>query len=59
MARRRRQVVARTLGRRALTLDDVAQATTFATREGARRLLGRDATRERDQRRALRAARRG
>ncbi len=59
LARRRRQVVERRLGRRALALDDAAQATTFATRLAGRRLLGRDAARERDQLRALAAARRG
>jgi N-acetylglucosaminyl-diphospho-decaprenol L-rhamnosyltransferase len=57
-ARRRRVVVAARLGRRALALDDTAQAVTFATRIGARALLRRDARRERDQLRALLRARR-
>jgi N-acetylglucosaminyl-diphospho-decaprenol L-rhamnosyltransferase len=57
-ARRRREVVAARLGRRALALDDAAQAITFATRIGARTLLRRDAGRERDQLRALLRARR-
>jgi GT2 family glycosyltransferase len=59
LARRRREVVRANLGARALALDDAAQALTFATRAGARALLRRDATRERAQWRALRAARRG
>jgi N-acetylglucosaminyl-diphospho-decaprenol L-rhamnosyltransferase len=58
LAVRRREVVARRLGGRALALDDAAQALTFATRAGARMLLGRDARRERGQLAALRAARR-
>jgi GT2 family glycosyltransferase len=58
MARHRRAVIAGALGRRALALDDAAQALTFATRIGGRRLLGRDAGRERAQLRALAAARR-
>jgi len=58
-ARRRREVVRARLGRRALALDDAAQALTFATRIGARAALRRDATRERGQLAALRAARRG
>jgi GT2 family glycosyltransferase len=57
VARRRREVVARRLGRRALALDDLAQGVTFATRAGARVLLGRDASLERAQLRALRTAR--
>src|SRR5205823_850326 len=48
-ARRRREVVRARLGRRALALDDAAQALTFATRIGARAALRRDATRERGQ----------
>ena len=59
LARRRRAVVGARLGRRALALDDAAQSLTFATRAAARALLGRDATREREQLAALRAARRG
>jgi hypothetical protein len=57
LARRRREAVARTLGARALALDDAAQALTFLTRGGARRALRRDASRERAQLAALRAAR--
>lgn len=56
LARRRREVVAANLGRRALALDDAAQALTFATRalaKGPRR-----GARERAQLAALRAARR-
>jgi GT2 family glycosyltransferase len=54
-ARRRREVVERRLGRRALALDDLAQGLTFATRT----LAHRDSRRERAQLAALRAARRG
>jgi GT2 family glycosyltransferase len=57
-ARRRREVVGARLGRRALALDDAAQALTFATRAGARAVLRRDRARELAQLRALRAARR-
>ncbi len=56
-ARRRRQVVARQ-GRRALALDDAAQALTFGTRAAGKRLLGRGGRREREQLLALGAARR-
>ena len=58
IARRRREVVGRRLGARALRVDDAAQALTFATRALARRALGRDARRERAQLHALRRARR-
>ncbi len=58
MARRRREVIGRALGPRALALDDAAQAATFVTRIWGRRLLGRDAGRERAQLQALGAARR-
>jgi N-acetylglucosaminyl-diphospho-decaprenol L-rhamnosyltransferase len=58
LARRRRAVVGVRLGRRALALDDAAQALTFSTRAAARALLGLDAAREREQLAALRAARR-
>lgn len=58
MARRRREVVGRALGRRALLLDDAAQGLTFATRSLYRAALGRDSARERAQLRALLAARR-
>src|SRR4051812_27579585 len=53
-ARRRREVVARRLGHRALALDDAAQALTFSSRA----LLHRGRARERDQLAALRRARR-
>ncbi len=58
LARTRREVLHRHLGSRALARDDRQQALTFATRIAARRLLGRDAGRERAQRAALNAARR-
>jgi N-acetylglucosaminyl-diphospho-decaprenol L-rhamnosyltransferase len=58
LARRRREVVGARLGRRALALDDLAQGFTFATRAGARRLLGRPDDRPRAQLAALQAARR-
>lgn len=57
IAARRRQVVARRLGRRALVLDDLAQGLTFATRALARRILGRSPARPAAQLAALRAAR--
>jgi len=47
LAARRREVVARRLGRRALLLDDLAEGLTFATRAGARMLLRRDSRSER------------
>jgi N-acetylglucosaminyl-diphospho-decaprenol L-rhamnosyltransferase len=53
LARRRREVVGANLGRRALALDDAAQALTFATRA----LVKRDRRRERAQLAALRSAR--
>jgi GT2 family glycosyltransferase len=59
LAQRRREVIGRNRGTRALLLDDTAQALTFATRATARTLLRRDAGRERAQLRALRQARRG
>lgn len=58
IARRRREVVERDLGRAALRIDDTAQAITFATRALAGRALGRDVRREASQLRALLAARR-
>lgn len=58
LARRRREVITARLGRTALTLDDGAQALTFATRVAARAVLGRDASRERAQLTAVRSARR-
>ena len=56
LARRRREAVGRTLGRRALRLDDLAQALTFATRTAGHVLLGGDAERPRRQLVALRRA---
>jgi N-acetylglucosaminyl-diphospho-decaprenol L-rhamnosyltransferase len=53
-ARARHEVVSRRLGARTARVDDAAQAVTFASRILARRLLGRDAARERSQLRALR-----
>lgn len=55
LARRRREVVGATLGRRAVALDDAAQALTFAVRAA---MKGRGGRRERAQLAALRAARR-
>jgi N-acetylglucosaminyl-diphospho-decaprenol L-rhamnosyltransferase len=57
-ARRRREVVAARLGRRALALDDAAQGLTFASRIAARTVVRRDTGRERAQLRALLRARR-
>ena len=54
-ARRRRAVVAG-LGRRALALDDLAQAVTYGTRALARTVLRRDPGYDRAQLRALRSA---
>jgi N-acetylglucosaminyl-diphospho-decaprenol L-rhamnosyltransferase len=53
-ARRRREVIAARLGRRALAIDDAAQALTFALRAAA----GRDRARNLAALKALRAARR-
>jgi N-acetylglucosaminyl-diphospho-decaprenol L-rhamnosyltransferase len=58
LARRRREAIAAVLGPRALALDDLAQALTFATRAAGHALLGGDAARPRAQLGALRAARR-
>ena len=58
LARTRREVVRRHGGRRAVAVDDTAQALTFVSRIAAKRALGRSATRERAQLEALRAARR-
>src|SRR3954451_6629010 len=52
-ARRRREVIGRRLGRRALALDDAAQALTFASRS----LLHSGRERERAELRALATAR--
>lgn len=59
IAEARRRIVGARLGPRALARDDAAQALTFATRAGARALLGRDASRERAQLAAVHRARRG
>ena len=56
LARRRREAVGRTLGPRALALDDLAQAVTFATRAAGHAVLGGDAARPRAQLAALRRA---
>jgi N-acetylglucosaminyl-diphospho-decaprenol L-rhamnosyltransferase len=56
-ARRRREVMAER-GRLALALDDAGQALTFGTRAVGRTLLRRGGAYEREQLRALRAARR-
>jgi len=58
LARRRREVIAGTLGSRALALDDLGQALTFATRAAGHAALGGDARRPRAQLAALRRARR-
>jgi N-acetylglucosaminyl-diphospho-decaprenol L-rhamnosyltransferase len=59
LAQRRRDVIGRNRGTRALVLDDVAQGITFAMRAAVRTLLRRPAGRERAQLRALLRARRG
>lgn len=56
-ARARHEVVVRRLGARSARLDDVSQAVTFTSRMVAKRLLGRNVAREREQLRALRRAR--
>jgi N-acetylglucosaminyl-diphospho-decaprenol L-rhamnosyltransferase len=57
LAGRRRDVVARRLGRRRARLDDVIELLTFADRAALRRLAGRSAARETERFRArLRAA---
>jgi GT2 family glycosyltransferase len=56
LARRRRETIENTLGRRARALDDAAQALTFATRIAAHAALGHDTTRERAQLAALTGA---
>lgn len=58
LARARRSAVASQRGSFSVGLDDAAQALTFASRLGVKRMLGRDATRERRQLEALAAARR-
>lgn len=58
LAARRRAVVAERLGARRAAIDDWLQIATFADRIAVRRLLGRDASRQRAQLAAVRAARR-
>ena len=58
LARRRREAIVATLGSRALALDDLGQALTFATRAAGHAVLGGDAQRPRAQLAALRSARR-
>jgi GT2 family glycosyltransferase len=58
LARTRREVVERRLGRRRARLDDAVQAITFAGRLAAKRALGGSAVRERRQLQALLRARR-
>ena len=58
LARRRRTVVRATRGRRALALDDLAQALTFASRAAAHALTGGDTARPARQLAALLKARR-
>jgi N-acetylglucosaminyl-diphospho-decaprenol L-rhamnosyltransferase len=53
VARRRRAAIAATRGRRALAVDDLAQALTFATRAAGHAALGGDWRRPRDQLAAL------
>ena len=57
LAETRHDAVARRCGRRRARIDDLAQTLTFASRVAARRLLGRDAGRERQQLASLRRAR--
>lgn len=59
IAAQRRRVIGDRLGPAALARDDAAQTLTFATRVAARRVLRRDADRERAQLRAARSASRG
>jgi N-acetylglucosaminyl-diphospho-decaprenol L-rhamnosyltransferase len=59
LATRRRAVIGATLGRRALELDDAAQAITFASRAAGHAVLGGDAGRPAHQLAALARARRG
>jgi N-acetylglucosaminyl-diphospho-decaprenol L-rhamnosyltransferase len=59
LAARRRTVVGAIRGERALTLDDAAQALTFASRAAGHALLGGDGQRPWRQLRALVRARRG
>ena len=59
LAQARHAALAQTGGRRAAVADDRAQALLFATRIATKRLLGRDAARERRQLAAVRAVHRG
>src|SRR5207248_11345128 len=59
LARARREVVRRRLGRPRAAVDDRAQALTFASRIAVKSALGRSTDRERRQLEALLAARRG
>jgi N-acetylglucosaminyl-diphospho-decaprenol L-rhamnosyltransferase len=58
IARRRREAIAATRGRRALAVDDLGQGLTFAGRAIAHGVIGGDAARPRAQLAALRRARR-
>ena len=58
LARRRREVVGRLRGRRALAADDAAQALTFVSRTAGHAVLGGDARRPARQLAALAAVRR-
>jgi GT2 family glycosyltransferase len=49
LARARHDVIERRLGGRRARLDDATQALTFASRGSLKRMLGRDAQRERRQ----------
>jgi N-acetylglucosaminyl-diphospho-decaprenol L-rhamnosyltransferase len=53
IARRRREAIAATRGARALAVDDLAQALTFATRSAGHAVAGGDAARPRAQLAAL------
>jgi len=53
IARRRREAIEATRGRRAVALDDLGQALTFGTRAAAHAVLGGDAARARAQLTAL------
>ena len=57
LARRRREAIAGTLGSRALALDDLAQALTFATRAAGHAVFGGDVARPLAQLAALRRVR--
>jgi GT2 family glycosyltransferase len=56
LARQRRRIIASHFGARRARLDDAAQLATFASRLALKRILRRDAGRERRQLRALRRA---